>query len=812
MTAPRTVLIDLRAAQFNGDRGIPAYSQSLALELARGHSRHRWLLLYDGRFPLPGLAAELANHAAWCTVADLDGPAAPAVDVILSGCFFLAHAGSAADFLVPRAVRRQRPRRLGIVYDLVPLLFADRYLTQPVARRHYLAALRELRQSDQLFAISHATRRDTIRHAAVDPRRVHCIYGDIDHEKRLLMARPAEETADVPRRHGLTGPYCLYVGGDDWRKNMAAAVRAFAIFHRDHPRHRLAIVCKLAAARIAELHTLAASLGLPQNAVECTGFVTAGDLVGLVRHAEMLVYPSLYEGLGLPVLEAYGCDTPVVGSNTSSVAELVLPELGCDPSDPASIAAAMARLATSDRLRAESLAFGRQLMANELGWDRAAGCVMEHIETRQPGVATVAVAAARVATAVAVVAKLGRDEPRPAGAPRVAVVGILPPVGSGIAPYTLRHLQDARWLTTFYAANGGACLERPRGVVPPSRVLPAELLPAALTRGLHDAAVFVLGNSPHHIRVFEAMMRSRDMPGRRLLWLHEAGLETIFRAWLGADADRLPSGESPGDVPDWIARALAAKPKLSAGLRFLADHAALDGLIVNSAACRDLVQAALGPRADVWSINVAFLPIEEPAGARAPVAGGNGTLRVGSFGHAGEPKRLDCVAQAVGLLDRTRPARLVVAGWEVGRYCRRTGINRLGYVDVSDAPDDAGLTDCMRRVDVAVQLRTPTFGESSGVVNDLLAIGTPVVVSRAGSFAELPANLVTFVEATCSPAELAAAITRAAATRPSETARALFLAARSHAAFAANFAAVLAEQGLPATAQDRAEACSPAAA
>ncbi|MEX1075923.1 MAG: glycosyltransferase, partial [Pirellulales bacterium] len=406
----------------------------------------------------------------------------------------------------------------------------------------------------------------------------------------------------------------------------------------------------------------------------------------------------------------------------------------------------------------------------------------------------------------------GRDQPRPAAAPRVAVVGVLPPVSSGIAPYTLRHLQDAHWLTTFYAANGGARLERPRGVVPPSRILPAELLPAALARGRHDATVFVLGNSPHHIRVFEAMMRSRDMPGRRLLWLHEAGLETIFRAWLGNDADGLPSGEPPGDVPDWIARALAAKPKLSAGLRFLADHAALDGLIVNSAACRDLVRAALGPRADVWSIDVAFLPIEEPAGARAPMAGGDGTLRVGSFGHAGDPKRLDCVAQAVGLLDRTRPARLVVAGWEVGRYCRRTGINRLGYVDVSDAPDDAGLTDCMRRVDVAVQLRTPTFGESSGVVNELVAIGTPLVVTRVGSFAELPADLVTFVESTCSPAELAAAITAAAATRPSETARASFLAARSHAAFAATFAAVLAEQGLPATARDRAAACSPAAA
>jgi glycosyltransferase involved in cell wall biosynthesis len=62
-----------------------------------------------------------------------------------------------------------------------------------------------------------------------------------------------------------------------------------------------------------------------------TGFVSDEDLVGLVRHAALLVYPSLYEGLGLPVLEAYACGTPVVGSDTSSIAELVLPELACDP-------------------------------------------------------------------------------------------------------------------------------------------------------------------------------------------------------------------------------------------------------------------------------------------------------------------------------------------------------------------------------------------------------------------------------------------------------------------------------------------------
>ena len=189
---------------------------------------------------------------------------------MLTGCFFLPDHRCGPDELWPAWLARQRPRWTGIVYDLVPLLFPDRYLARPRARRHYLDALRLLRQSDHLFAISHATRRDTIRHAAVDPARIACIYGDIDHRKRQLMQIPAAATAGVPARYGLRGPYCVCIGGDDWRKNMAAAVRGFAAFRGRHPDYQLAIVCKLSAERIAELERLAAGLGLPAGAVICT--------------------------------------------------------------------------------------------------------------------------------------------------------------------------------------------------------------------------------------------------------------------------------------------------------------------------------------------------------------------------------------------------------------------------------------------------------------------------------------------------------------------------------------------------------------
>ncbi len=789
MTSAGTLLIDLRASQFNGDRGIPAYVQSLTAELIRRAADHRWLLLHDPRWPLPIQAGELATGAEWQTAKQLERDRSVRIDGVLTGCFFLPDHRCGAEHLWPAWLARHRPRRTGIVYDLVPLLFPDRYLHRPRVRRHYLDALRVLRQSDHVYAISHATRRDTIRHAAIDPARVTCIYGDIDHRKRQLMQLPAAATSGLPSKYGLRQPYCICVGGDDWRKNMAATVRAFVIFRASHPDHQLVIVCKLSAERINELQQLAAALGIPSGTMICTGFIPDEDLVGLVRHASLLVYPSLYEGLGLPVLEAYGCGTPAVGSNSSSVAELILPELACDPGDPAAIAAVMHRATVDERLRSRSLSFGRRLLDEELGWGRAADRVLEHLTAQAAPPAP----PGRAAT----------------NRQRVAVVGALPPARTGIAAFTLRFFQSDQWLTTLYEANQVARLPQQANLLASTRLLPVESLPAALLRGRHETTIFVLGNSPHHGKVLDAMFRTRGMPTRRLAYLHEVALESLLRARLGAEAERLPNAPASPDetaddchrrietVPDWITRALAAKPDLGRGLWLLAEHAALDGLIVNSEACRDLIRTVLGARADRWTIDVVFLPVVMEYRPPSCLPAGFGPLRIGTFGLASDTKQLDLLVAATRILGRNRAVELVIAGWEARRYCRRAGLDRLPGIEVLDSPDDPSLSAAMRGVHVAVQLRSPTFGESSGVVSQLLAAGMPIVVTAAGSFAELPTELVSFVPPTCSAEALAAAIAAAALTVRGDRRRAELLAGRSPAAFAASLAAILAAQPRP---------------
>jgi hypothetical protein len=119
--------------------------------------------------------AELATAAEWCT---LDEVAATRIDAVVTAGFFLPPPAGNADSLVPPALLAQRPRWFGVVYDLVPWLFPDRYLAREPARRRYREALGLLRGCDHLFGISRCTCADVIRHAGIDPRRIHALGGD----------------------------------------------------------------------------------------------------------------------------------------------------------------------------------------------------------------------------------------------------------------------------------------------------------------------------------------------------------------------------------------------------------------------------------------------------------------------------------------------------------------------------------------------------------------------------------------------------------------------------------------------------------
>ena len=174
--------------------------------------------------------------------------------------------------------------------------------------------------------------------------------------------RTRDEAVELLRRQRprIRPGFLLYVGGDDARKNMEGTIRAYArVPARLRREHQLVIACRIGSLRRFELRTFAASLGIESDEIELTGFVSEEELAALYRSCGLFIFPSLYEGAGLPILEAMSCDAPVAASNSSSIPEL-LGDLKAtfDPADPADIARCLTEVLDDpgalDRLRERS--------------------------------------------------------------------------------------------------------------------------------------------------------------------------------------------------------------------------------------------------------------------------------------------------------------------------------------------------------------------------------------------------------------------------------------------------------------------------
>jgi glycosyltransferase involved in cell wall biosynthesis len=198
--------------------------------------------------------------------------------------------------------------------------------------------------------------------------------------------RPVEQEEalqSVRARYGIHAQFILVVGNIEPRKNLLRLIQAFASLRQQWPSLQLVIVGQ-AQWQSSAVYARVRSLGLEQNVV-FTGYVPEEDLVLLYNAAQVFVFPSLYEGFGLPILEAMACGTPVVTSNTSSMPEVAgEAALLVDPTDVQAIAEAIEGLLRDESLRHSLGARGTE-QANRFSWPKAA---QETLATYQAVVGT----------------------------------------------------------------------------------------------------------------------------------------------------------------------------------------------------------------------------------------------------------------------------------------------------------------------------------------------------------------------------------------------------------------------------------------
>jgi glycosyltransferase involved in cell wall biosynthesis len=374
------VIFDLVAAQspsYRG-RGIARYSSDFVRAMVAHHpDLVAAIVLHPELEPPEGLE----DLAEWVTSAPPWGAAA------------VLHISSAFEPEVP--VRTFWPREAAAhglltavtLYDLIPELFPGWYLEDPGLRRRWRCCREVVRVADHVFTLSESARRDAIGVLGIPSERV-TVIGNAPapsfHPAESPQAAFAVAKAGV---EDLEEGFIVYLGAFNPRKNVDGLVRAYASLPRDLiEAHQLVVVGEAPPLTRNHYLVMAKELGIDGRLL-IPGFVPDTTLVSLYQSAALAVYPSLYEGFGLPLVESMACGAPTIAGDNSSLVEILPREARFEAEDPGAIAEAITKALTDDAFRARLLALTKRKPPT---WaevaDRAAGVFeeMAHRASRRP--------------------------------------------------------------------------------------------------------------------------------------------------------------------------------------------------------------------------------------------------------------------------------------------------------------------------------------------------------------------------------------------------------------------------------------------
>jgi glycosyltransferase involved in cell wall biosynthesis len=739
-----TVLLDVQSIQSpaHAERGVARYTLELALAIERLRPGIVDAYLLNPDLPVPPAIEPLAA-AGRLDYVDRVAPSPTGIYHVAS--VFESHVPF--DRLWPPGVRRSGMRFVATIYDVIPQLFSEVYLSEPQGRQRYRTRLELARRADRLFAISHRTAADVITLLNLPPEKVVVVGTGVSERFKPPSSRDAARVELRARFPRIEQRFVLFTGGIEPRKNIDRLLQAYAALpKRLQSDFQLVIVCRIRPEERAALEERLRELQIGDR-VELTGFVSDDELTLFYQAATLFVFPSLYEGFGLPVAEALASRAPVVCSRIPALLELVSDEAALfDPFEVASISATLERALEDEALRA-------RLASRRLGDFH-----------RWSGVAERTIAAYH---------ELLELPPRRRRSRRVAYVSPLPPQRSGVADYSFRLLNELGQMCQVDAFTDTSFgdPDPPPGV----RVIGIDEFDVAdRLCGGYDTVFVCLGNSEHHARALRLLRRRSAV-----VLAHDVRLSGLY-AYL---SDRLPEIEPRSfarvvrsmygkRVPRELVRRgfldvadadrygiYMAREAIALSERFLAHS--------NYAAQLARLDATPGDARKVGVVPFAFPPLASAS------SGDDREPLVATFGLVAAVKQPDKLLTAYAeLLERHPACRLALVGPPVAdaeqerlvQLAARLGISaRVTFT--GDLPEEA-FRSWIQKTTVAVQLRSISQGETPASVADCLAAGRATIVTALGAAREFPDEAVVKVPPDTSTSTLADTISSLLADAP----------------------------------------------
>jgi glycosyltransferase involved in cell wall biosynthesis len=747
------VVLDVQAIQSadHRGRGIARWSYEFAAAMVATRPDLLGRILLNPALPPPGDIEPLVASGL-VAYAGSDGAIPPGAHVY--HCLSPFELQVPLEQLWPREAARRGLLLALTAYDLIPLELSSHYLREAGARRRYRTRVGFLRAADAVLAISRAAAGQVRDLAGVDERRIAVVGTGISAHFRPPGSRARAGAAARVAVPGLEQHFVLCPAGTDYRKNIEAVIRAYAELEEPlRAAFQLVVSCEMTDQPRAHFEWVARALGIADR-VLLTGFVSDEALLCLYQATDLVVFPSLSEGFGLPLAEALACGAPAIGSDIPAIAELVGPEQRFDPTDVGAIAAALRHALTDEPWRTA--------LPGRSGYRPGTW----HEVAKQ--------------AAGAYERLLGRPLHSWRRHPTMAFVTPLPPAPTGIAHHSLRLAEEVAATGRVDLDVFADSLDREPYVPTPPAGVPT--FPAAMMgsigglRGGYDHVVYALGNSDNHVGALKLLRRHKGV-----VICHDVRLTNLY--YFGAkDAEAVPGGFRAalrrmyeGALPEHVGESgrLSQAEEEQYGVLMAREVMDLcERFLVSSTAAAALaaVDAGLDPESVA---KIALLPFaaERPVASRGgfddldddggPLPDGEGPLVValGIVHLIRQPfKLLEAFAAAVRAGEPA--ARLAYVGPvpqelrdELTTRAAELGV--AGSVILTGQVGTARYLEWMERATLAVQLRAQWNGEASLTVGECMVAGVPLIVSDLGWVRDLPPDSVARIAPDATPLELA---------------------------------------------------------
>ncbi|RKY23359.1 MAG: glycosyltransferase family 1 protein [Planctomycetota bacterium] len=265
-------------------------------------------------------------------------------------------------------------RCYAVIHDLA--YFDRRLNAYPFLDAVYMRTLipQSVRRAAGVFAVSENTKKDIIRYTGCDPQKITVTY--LAADKIYRPVNNSEQLQNVKQKYAIPQKFIMYVGSLSPRKNINRLLEAFSIIRDRIPHHLVLTGSK--SWKDSSVYRTMRRLNLSDR-IKKLGYVENEDMPVLYNLADAYVYPSLYEGFGLPILEAMQCGCPVVASNATSIPEVAGDAaIFVNPLDIDALADAIYNVLTDDQLRRKLISSGFR-QAEKFSWDSTANIMLETI-------------------------------------------------------------------------------------------------------------------------------------------------------------------------------------------------------------------------------------------------------------------------------------------------------------------------------------------------------------------------------------------------------------------------------------------------